>query len=207
MILYGDSRSGNCYKIQLLCAHLGHAVEWREVDVNSGATRAPWFLALNPFGKLPVLELAPGQWLPESNAASCALAEGTPWLPADRVDRARVLAWLFWEQYSHEPVIATVRYWMTLSPTPDAHTADIARCRPGGERALDTLDAHLTEHDWLVGPQPTIADIALYAYTHVAHEAAYDLAARPAVTAWLARMAALDGHRPMQAPRPLWQPA
>lgn len=207
MIVYGDSRSGNCYKIALLARHLGITLEWREVDVLSGATRSDWFLSINPFGKLPVVELDDDTHLAESNAVLCYLAEGTAWWPDERLLRAEVLQWLFWEQYSHEPYIATVRFWVALSGQPEAHTSQIARCRPQGERALLRMDGHLRERRWLVGGHPTIADIALFAYTHVAEEGGYRLDDYPAVLAWLDRMQGLPEHMPMQTPRALWQPA
>lgn len=206
MIVYGDSRSGNCYKIALLAHHLGVTLDWREVDVLSGATKTDWFRAINPLGKLPAVELGDGTRLAESNAVLCYLADNTAWWPANPVSRAKVLQWMFWEQYSHEPYIATVRFWVTLSGQAAAFEHQIAERRPQGERALTCMDRHLANRDWFVGDQPSIADIALYAYTHVAHEGGFDMSVFPAIGIWLDRLSGLPSHRPMQAPSRPWQP-
>ncbi|PWN55951.1 glutathione S-transferase family protein [Abyssibacter profundi] len=206
MIVYGDARSGNCYKIALLASHLSLPLEWREIDVLSGQTRQPWFLRMNPFGKLPVVQLDDGTYLAESNAVLIHLAQHSTWWPTAPLDQARVLQWLFWEQYSHEPYIATSRFWLTISGRPEAFRAQLADRHPGGNAALDVLDAHLATHPWLVGRSPTVADIALYAYTHVAHEGGFDLAPRPALRAWLQRMQDTPGHAAMRSPGPHWSP-
>lgn len=206
MIVYGDARSGNCYKIALLARHLGRPLEWREIDVLSGATREPWFRAMNPFGKLPVVQLDGGDYLAESNAVLVHLAQDTAWWPEDGLLQAQVLQWMFWEQYSHEPYIATSRFWRSLSGQPEMYRRQLAERRPGGDLALDQLERQLESTAWLVGERPSIADIALYAYTHVADEGGFDLAARHSVRAWIDRMQALPGHCAMRYPGPVWSP-
>jgi glutathione S-transferase len=186
--------SGNGYKCRLLLHHLGLPFERIEVDILRGESRTEAFGRLNPEQRIPVLELEDGTALPESNAILCFLAEGTPWWPAGRLERAQVLRWLFWEQYSHEPNVATVRHWV-LHPSPDeARAGMLARKRELGARALALMERHLVGRSWFVGEQPTVADLALYAYTHVAPEGGFDLGPLPAVKAWLARVAALPGH-------------
>jgi glutathione S-transferase len=186
--------SGNGYKCRLLLHHLGLPFERIEVDLLGGQSRTEAFGRLNPEQRIPVLELGDGTALPESNAILCFLAEGTPWWPAGRLERAQVLRWLFWEQYSHEPNVATLRHW-ALHPSPDEERLRLLpRKREQGTRALSIMEAHLAGKGWFVGEQPTIADLALYAYTHVAPEGGFDLAPLPSVRAWLARVAALPGH-------------
>lgn len=197
MKVYGDRFSGNCYKVKLLLSLLGMAFEWIDVDVTAGATRKPEFLAMNPNGRVPVLEIAPHAWLAESNAILCYLAEGTSYWPSDRLDCAKVLQWLFFEQYSHEPYIATSRYWIRYLGKAEEYREQIASKRPGGEAALAVMEAELQKRDWFAAGHYTIADIALYAYTHVAHEGGFDLAPYAAVRAWLERVAAQPGHVPM----------
>jgi len=207
MIVYGDARSGNCYKIALLANHLDIALEWREIDVLSGQTRQGWFRRINPYGKLPVVELNTGEHLAESNAILVHLAQDSAWWPAQRLAQARVLQWLFWEQYSHEPYIATSRFWLSISGEPDRYRVQLADRRPGALAALDCLETHLATHHWLVGDTPTIADIALYAYTHVADEAGFDLTPCPAIRRWLERVRSIPGHLPMRTPGPPWTPS
>lgn len=197
MKLHGDRWSGNCYKGKLLLTLLGRDFDWVEVDVKAGETRRPEFLAMNPNGRVPLLEIEPGTWLPESNAILCYLAEGTRYWPDDRLDRARVMQWLFFEQYSHEPYIATSRYWIRYLNAADKYRDQLAAKRPGGEAALGVMERELAERDWFAAGRYTIADIALYAYTHVAHEGGFDLAPYPAIRAWLARVASQPGHVPM----------
>jgi glutathione S-transferase len=197
MKVYGDRFSGNCYKVQLLLSLLDLGFEWIDVDVKTGATRKPEFLAMNPNGRVPVLEIAPDVWLAESNAILCYLAEGTRYWPGDRLDRAKVLQWLFFEQYSHEPYIATSRYWIRYLGKAEEYREQIASKHPGGEAALAVMEAELQKRDWFGARHYTIADIALYAYTHVAHEGGFDLAPYAAVRAWLKRVAAQPGHVPM----------
>lgn len=195
--LHDSLTSGNGYKCRLMLHHLALPFERIEVDILRGESRTEAFARLNPEQRIPVLELPDGTALPESNAILCYLAEGTPWLPSDRLARAQVLRWLFWEQYSHEPAVATVRHWV-LHPAPDE---DRQRLLPGkraqGARALALMERHLAGRTWFVGDAPTVADLALYAYTHVAPEGGFDLAPFPALRAWLGRVAALPGHVPI----------
>ena len=194
--LYDFLESGNGYKVRLLLHQLGIPFERIELDITRGATRTPAFLAKNPNGRIPTLELEDGTCLPESNAILWYLAEGTPVLPDDRLARAQVLAWMFFEQYSHEPNIATLRFW-----THQGWLAERAALVPGkreaGAAALGVMERHLAERRFFVGERYTIADIALYAYTHVAEEGGFALAGYPAVRAWLARVAAQPGHVPI----------
>lgn len=197
MRLYGYTGSGNCWKPAVLMHQLGRAFEWVETDILSGHSRGPEFLARNPNGRVPLLELEPGRYLAESNAMLCYLAEGTPYLPAEPYARAKVLEWLFFEQYSHEPYIATVRFWVKYLGKGEEFRAKIAEAMPRGYAALGVMEAQLGRTPFLVGSEYSIADIALYAYTHVAGEGGYTLEAYPAVRAWLARVAQQPGFRPM----------
>jgi len=197
--LHDSASSGNAYKVRLLLTQLGIAFERIEYDIDHGATRTPEFLrAKNPNGRVPVLELDDGRCLPESNAIICYLAEGTRFLPGDSSERwlrAQVLQWLFFEQYSHEPNIATVRYWITHKVQMTAERqAALPGKRKAGNAALAVMDGHLRNRNFFVGDRYTVADIALYAYTHVAPEGGFDLAPYGAVRAWLARVAAQPGH-------------
>ena len=197
--LHDSASSGNAYKVRLLLTQLGIAFERIEYDIDHGATRTPEFLrAKNPNGRVPVLELDDGRCLPESNAIICYLAEGTRFLPGDSSERwlrAQVLQWLFFEQYSHEPNIATVRYWITHKVQMNAERqAALPGKRKAGHAALAVMDGHLRNRNFFVGDRYTVADIALYAYTHVAPEGGFDLAPYPAVRAWLARVAAQPRH-------------
>jgi glutathione S-transferase len=186
--------SGNGYKCRLLLHHLDLPFERVEVDILRGETRTEAFGRLNPEQRVPVLELEDGTVLPESNAILCFLAEGTPWWPAGRLARAQVLRWLFWEQYSHEPNVATVRHWVLHRPPDEDLTRLLPRRREQGVRALAVMERHLADRAWFVGEEATVADLSLYAYTHVAPEGGFDLGPLPAVRAWLARVAALPGH-------------
>ena len=198
MLLYDSAVSGNCYKVRLLLTMQGIAFERREVDVVERSGRLELLGALNPALRVPTLVLDDGEPLAESNAILCYLAEGTPLLGADRLERARVLQWLFFEQYSHEPYIAVVRFWVCFAADPPAAAAIEAR-RRGGYAALDAMERHLASRAFLVGERFTIADIGLYAYTHVAHEAGFDMSGYPAVGAWLRRVAGQPGHIPITA--------
>jgi glutathione S-transferase len=201
--LHDNASSGNAYKVRLLLTQLEIPFERIEYDTDHGATRTPEFLStINANGRIPVLELGDGRCLPESNAILWYLAEGTPYLPsADaegenaRWQRAQVLQWMFFEQYSHEPNIATVRAWIThgVEMTPE-RLAALPGKRKWGEAALAVMEHHLATRRFFVGERYTIADIALYAYTHVAHEGGFDLAPYPAVRAWLGRVAAEPRH-------------
>ena len=198
--LHGMTGSGNCYKPALLMSQLGIDFRWVEVDLLAGATRTPAFLAKNPNGKVPLLELPDGRRLAESNAMLCYLAEGTPLLPADRYARAKVLEWLFFEQYSHEPFIATVRFWVHYLNEAESRRERIAEAMPRGYAALGVMEQQLAHTPFLTGADYTIADFALYAYTHVAHQGGYTLDDYPAIRAWLQRVAQQPGYVAM-APR------
>jgi len=194
--LYDYLPSGNGYKVRLLLRQLGIPFERVEMDILRGETRTPEFLAKNPNGRIPTLELEDGSHLAESNAILCYLADGTPFLPADRLDRARVLQWMCFEQYSHEPNIATVRFWYHSELT-DERRALLPAKRQLGEAALRVMDEHLRTRRFFVGEGYTVADIALYAYTHVADEGGFDLAPHGAIRGWLERVRAQPGHVPI----------
>lgn len=197
LTLYQDPRSGNCYKAVLTAAHLGIPLKTVDIDVTSGATRKPDFLAKNPNGRVPTLEFEDGRHLPESNAIVWYLAEGSPLIPADKFQRAQMLQWMFFEQYSHEPNIATSRYIVRyLGNPPEKAAALAARVEPG-YAALGVMETHLGRNDWFAGRGYSIADIALYAYTHCADEGGYDLARFPSVRAWLARVESQPLYLPM----------
>jgi len=194
--LYDYLESGNAYKVRLLLSQLGIAFERVEKDILRGETRTPEFLELNPNGRIPVLELEDGTHLAESNAILHYLAEGTPFLPEARLSRAQVLQWMFFEQYSHEPYIAVLRFW-AFAGLLEANAGAIPEKRERGEAALAVMDAHLRGRDFFVDDRYTIADIALYAYTHVAHEGGFDLDGRAAVTSWIERVRSQPGHIPI----------
>jgi len=194
--LYDYLPSGNGYKVRLLLHQLGIPFERVELDIVRGETRTPDFLARNPNGRIPTLELEDGTHLAESNAILWYLAEGTRFLPAERLDRARVLQWMCFEQYSHEPNIATVRFWLHTELT-DERRALLPAKRASGEAALGVMECHLRARPFFVGDRYTIADIALYAYTHVAGEGGFDLEPYAAVRAWLDRVRGQPGHVPI----------
>jgi glutathione S-transferase len=185
--------SGNGYKVRLLLAHLGCRYERVLLDILKGETRTPAYLAKNPNGKIPLVELEDGTFLSESNAILAYLAEGTPYWPTSRIGRARCLQWMFFEQYSHEPNIATSRFWYYagLSAGREAALADKQKA---GHAALATMALHLERQAFFAGDRYSIADIALYAYTHVAEEGRFDLAPYPAIRAWLERVRTQPGH-------------
>ena len=193
MLLYNSQVSGNCYKVRLLFAHLGLDYERREVSVVDRSDRAELLGDLNPGLRVPTLVLDDGRPLAESDAILCYFAEGTQYLPDDRYERAQVLQWLFFEQYSHEPNLAVVRFWVAFAETPPPE-AEIEARRRAGYAALRAMERHLSTRTFLVGERYTVADIALYAYTHVADEGGFDLARYPAVQAWLGRVAAQPRH-------------
>ncbi len=192
MLLYDSAVSGNCYKVRQLFAHLGIDYERREVDVIDRSGRLELLGELNPALRVPTLVFDDGRSMGESDAIMFYFAEGTPYLPDDRWERAQVLQWLFFEQYSHEPNIAVARFWVIAGITPS--DADAKAKRRGGIAALEAMERRLDDRTFLVGERYSIADIALYAYTHVAPEAGFDLTAFPAINAWLARVAAEPGH-------------
>ena len=194
MKLYDFHESGNGYKVRLLLGHLGLAHERVELDILEGETRTPAFLAKNPNGRIPALELDSGEVLCESNAILFYLAEGTPYLPAGRLDRARVLQWMFFEQYSHEPYIAVLRFWHFAGQA-ETYRDQIPEKQRRGHQALSVMEDHLKSRDFFVGGRYSIADIALFAYTHVAEEGGFALSAYPAVSAWIARVQSQPGHR------------
>ena len=203
LTLHEYAPSGNCYKIRLLLAHLGISYRRIHYDILNGETRTPEFLSrISPVGSTPVLQVG-DRYLPESNAALMYLGDGTRFTPADRFDRADMARWLFWEQYSHEPNIATLRFWKTygggFAAQSEARQVMVPVKYEAGEAALERMDTHLTGRDWFVGNAMSLADIALYAYTHVADEGGFNLAGYPAVTAWTARVAAEPGHVPITA--------
>ncbi len=200
--LFSMQDSGNCYKPRLAMAQLGIPFRVHTVDIFSGATHTPEFLAISPKARIPVLQLSDGRTLAESNAMLLYLTEGTRLLPDDAYDRAKVHEWLFWEQYVHEPAIAVARYWWSLKPGGREEKADqFPLWHEKGHAALALMDDHLRTHDFLAANRYTAADIALYGYTHVADEGGFDLAGYPALRAWLSRVAGQPGHVPMD-----WQP-
>jgi glutathione S-transferase len=198
MLLYNSQVSGNCYKVRLLLAQLGIDYERQEVDVIDRSNRAELLGDLNPALRVPTLVLDDGRTLAESNAILWFFATDTPFVPIDRFERAKVLQWLFFEQYSHEPNIAVARFWVAVAQAAPSQDELDAKQR-GGYQALDAMERHLSTTQFLVGDAYTIADIALYAYTHVAHEGGFDLSEYPAIRAWLARVAAEPGHVPISA--------
>ncbi len=193
MKLYGMRQSGNCWKAATILAVTGHAFEWVHTDANGGGTQTPGFLALNPIGKVPALVLDDGAVLVESNAMLLHFGEGTDWLPAPGLPRTRVHEWLFFEQYSHEPYIAVARNVITWQRKAELFQDRLAECARKGARALDVMERRLDVHDWLVGDAPTVADLALFAYTHRADEGGFELTRWPGVLAWIARVADLPG--------------
>jgi glutathione S-transferase len=198
VLLYNSQVSGNCYKVRLLLAHLGVEYERREVDVVDRSNRVELLGDLNPALRVPTLVLDDGRPLAESNAILVYFGEGTPYVPEDRYERAQVLQWLFFEQYSHEPYIAVVRFWVAYSGAPPAD-AEVEARRRGGYAALDAMERHLSDRPFLVGERFTVADISLYAYTHVAGEGGFDLSGYSGIGVWLDRVAAQPGHVPMTA--------
>lgn len=199
--VYGMKVSGNCYKVQLLLEQLGLPYRWIEVNSAAGETRTPEYLAKNANGKVPLLELDDERRLAESNAILCYLADGSPYLPVDAWQRAQALSWLFFEQYSHEPYIAVARFIRGWTPAGSPRRADLPRLRERGAQALAVMERHVSTQPWFTGEQYGVADIALFAYTHVAGDGGFDLAAYPAVMSWLARVRAQPGFVPM-APTP-----
>ncbi|WP_309739348.1 glutathione S-transferase family protein [Chamaesiphon sp. OTE_20_metabat_361] len=186
--LYEYASSGNCYKIRLLLNQLGIAYQRILIDILTGESRTAKFLAMNPVGKIPVLEIQPGQYLSESNAIIYYLADGTEFLPVDRWERSQVMQWLFFEQYSHEPNIATVRFWMSIAKIAEQKRDAIVQKQELGYAALQVMEQHLKEQKYFVGDRYSIADIALYAYTHVAAEGNFNLSQFPAILSWLDRI-------------------
>ncbi|MEP6908246.1 MAG: glutathione S-transferase family protein [Pseudoxanthomonas sp.] len=198
--VYGMSTSGNCYKIRLLLEQLGQAYRWIEIDSANGQTRTPEYLARNPNGRVPMLELEDGRLLVESNAILCYLAEGSDYLPADIWDRAQALSWMFFEQYSHEPNIAVARFICGWLPSDSPRRAELPRLLERGEQALAVMEKHLQSVEWFSGPMYGVADIALFAYTDSAADGGFDLSRSPLVSRWLARVRQCAGFVPMPEP-------
>jgi glutathione S-transferase len=202
LILHEYAASGNCYKVRLTASLLGLALERRDYDIMKGETRTAYFLAeVNSNGRIPVLQIGE-RFIPESNAACFYLADGSALVPDDRFAKADMLRWMFFEQYNHEPNIATLRFWrgwVGEANLSDAQRAQIPAKRAAGEAALALMDEHLAGRLWFVGEGPTLADIALYAYTHVADGGGFALGDYPAVEAWLKRVAAAPGFIPLDA--------
>jgi glutathione S-transferase len=201
LTLYDYLPSGNGYKVRLLLSQVGLPFKLVQKDIQRGETRTGEFLALNPNGRIPVLRLDDGRCLPESDAILFYLAEGTRFLPDDRFARADVLRWMFFEQYSHEPYVAVARAWRHLFDLTPERAARLPEKMEGGYAALGVMEGHLRTRRWFVADRYTIADIALYAYTHVADEGGFDLGPYPAVRAWLARVAAEPAHVPITQER------
>ena len=197
MLLYNSPVSGNCYKVRLLLAHLGVRYETRDVDVVDRSNRAELIGGLNPARRVPTLVLDDGRALAESGAILWYFGEGTRFVPDDPYDRARVLQWMFFEQYDHEPAIAVARFLKTYSGRPELYEDRREELQARGKRALEALEQGLEGRKWLVGDGLTIADIALYAYTHVADEGGFSLEAYAVIRAWLDRVAAQPGHVPI----------
>jgi glutathione S-transferase len=202
MHLFDYLDSGNGYKVRLLLAQLGQRYGWTELDIDAGKTRTPEFLKRSPNGRIPTLELDDGTNLAESNAILWYLAEASTFVPADRLGRAQVLQWMFFEQYSHEPYVATPRYIVKHLPEDHLRRAELPDRLARGRAALTVMETHLATREFFVAERYGIADIALYAYTHVAHEGGHDLAPYANVNAWLARVAAQPRHVKLTA-RPL----
>jgi glutathione S-transferase len=199
VLLYDSPVSGNCYKVRLLLAHLGLPYDRRAVDVVDRSNRPQLLGGLNPSLRVPTLVLDDGRALGESGAICWYFGEGTRFVPDDRYERAQVLQWLFFEQYDHEPAIAVVRFWLSYSGRPEAFADRVEERRAAGYRALDAMERHLADRRYFVGERLTLADIALYAYTHVADEGGFDLEPRTAIRAWLERVASEPGHVPIDA--------
>ncbi|MFO1454653.1 MAG: glutathione S-transferase family protein [Steroidobacteraceae bacterium] len=197
--LYDNLDSGNGYKIRLLLAHLGLPYAWSDLDIFHGASRTPEFLAKNPNGRIPTLELEDGTFLAESNAILWYLAEGTPFLPDGRLGRAQALQWMFFEQYSHEPYVATSRFILRHLPANSPRRAELPDRQERGLQAIAVMEKHLAWRPYFVGERLSVADLALYAYTHVADQAGLDLTPFPAVRGWMTRVASQPGHVPITA--------
>lgn len=198
MKIYGDSQSGNCYKLQLVASFLNIHYEWIELDIKNGETKTESFLKLNPNGKIPILVLGDGRVLSESNAILNYLAEGSNLLPNDPFLKAKVLQWQFFEQYSHEPYIAVARFIQHYLGIPEERRLEYESKQVGGHKALKVMEQQLSETTFLVGDHFTIADISLFAYTHVAHEGGFDLSTYPNIQTWIQRIKNLNRFQPMK---------
>ena len=192
--VYGDYRSGNCYKVKLMLHLLGREYQWLPIDILKGETQTAEFLAKNPNGKIPVLELEDGTFLWESNAILNFLADGSEFIPNEPRLRTQMLQWQFFEQYSHEPYVAVARFIQLYQGMPEVRREEYEVCHVRGHKAFRVMEQQLQRTPYLVGEQYTLADIALYAYTHVAHEGGFDLSGYPAINAWLERIASHPRH-------------
>jgi glutathione S-transferase len=199
VLLYDSPVSGNCYKVRLLLAHLGISYERRELSVVDRSNRPDVLGDLNPAQRVPTLVLDDGRALGESGAILWYFAEGTAFVPEDRYERAQMLQWMFFEQYDHEPALAVVRFWVAYSGRPEAFADRLEERMAAGYRALDAMERHLDGRQFFVGDRLSLADIALYAYTHVAAEGGFELDSYPAIGAWLDRVTAEPGHVPIDA--------
>jgi glutathione S-transferase len=195
--VFGNALSGNSFKVKLLLEQLGRAYTWVEYDTLDGSTRTPEFLAINPNGRVPVLEIEPGTYLPESNAILCYLADGTLLWPAQKLEHAQVLQWLFFEQYSHEPYIAVARFICKFLPADHPRRAELPRLLERGYQALDVMEQHLAQRSFFLAERYTIADIALFAYTHAAADGGFDLRRFTAIDAWMKRVTTQPKFLPM----------
>ncbi|AUI88260.1 glutathione S-transferase [Vibrio azureus] len=188
MLVYGDDQSGNCFKVKLLLSLLGVDHEWQHVNILNKETQSDEFLVLNPNGKIPTVVLDDNRVLCESNAILGYFAEGTEYLPTDRYEKAKVYEWLFFEQYSHEPYVAVARFIQKYLGMPEHRVEEYLSLQVGGNKALSIMDKQLSKSAYLVGEQFSIADIALYAYTHVAHEGGFDLEKYPNIQRWISEI-------------------
>jgi glutathione S-transferase len=197
--VYGMASSGNCYKVKLALEQLALPYRWVEVDSSRGETRSAGFLAMNPNGKVPTLALEDGSFLPESNAILCYLADASPLMPADRLARARVLQWMFFEQYSHEPYIAVARFILYHLAPDSPRRAELPRLHERGNQALGVMEQHLAREPFFAAGRYSVADIALFAYTHCAADGGFDLKKYPAISAWLDRVRSQPRFVPLPA--------
>jgi glutathione S-transferase len=198
--VFGMSTSGNCHKVRLVLENLRLPYEWVEVDTTKEETRTAGFLAMNPNGRVPTLEIEPHVYLPESNAILHYLAAGSTLVPHGRLPHAQVLQWMFFEQYSHEPYVAVARYINAFLPPDSPRRADLPRLRERGHQALEVMDKHLEARDFFVGEAYSIADIALFAYTSSAADGGFDLSRYRRIKAWLARIKSQPGYVEMPSP-------
>ncbi len=200
LVLHQMHISGNCYKVRLAARQANTPIALREYGLHDGSTRTPDYLAKNPNGRVPMLEFEDGRFLPESGAIIWYLAEGTPLVPDSRWERAQALQWMFFEQYSHEPYVAVARFWLKFADKAELEKKRhlVPEWHAKGNAALGVMETHLSTHDWFAGNRYSVADIALYGYTHVAADGGFNLADYPAVTKWLNRVAAQPGHIPLE---------
>jgi glutathione S-transferase len=202
LVLHEYSQSGNCYKVRLTASMVQTPLERREYDLMKGETRTPGFLErVNANGRIPVLQVG-DRFIPESNAACYYIAEGSNLIPTDPLDHADMLHWMFWEQYNHEPNIATLRFWMRwvgIENLTELQRLQMTGKRQGGNAALKLMDDHLSDRGWFVGDQTSLADVCLFAYTHVAGDADFDLNRYPNVQRWIERVKGHPHHKAMNA--------